>query len=117
MSEELNISQISPIFSYQTEDGNIYMYLVKAGFAVFSFVTFDDTHAEYAYAIETLVAKPALVTKPDVNPTKTVWDMLEQAERAFFNPFISNPFSKLLKEDHEARTRLIVILRNFLSGE
>jgi len=118
MSEELNISQISPIFSYQTEDGNIYMYLVKAGFAVFSFVTFDDTHAEYAYAIETLVAKPALVTKPFVNVAKTVWDMLEQAERAFYNPFIQNPFSKLL-QDHEARTKLIVTVQKFLdaSGE
>jgi len=116
-AQSLSVPQIEPVFSYPTEGGNVYIYAVKAGFATFVFATFDDTHAEYAYAIETLVAKPALVTKPDVNPTKTVWDMLEQAERAFFNPFISNPFSKLLKEDHEARTRLIVILRNFLSGE
>ena len=119
MSEKpLTAPQIDPVFSYQTEDGNIYVYLVKAGFAVFSFVTFDDTHAEYAYAIETLVAKPALVTKPDVNPTKVVWDMLEQAERAFYNPFIQNPFSKLL-QDHEARTKLIVTVQKFLdaSGE
>ena len=115
-AKSLSVPQIEPVFSYPTEGGNVYIYAVKAGFATFVFVSFDDTHAEYAYAIETLVAKPALVTKPDISPTKVVWDMLEQAERAFFNPFISNPF-KLLKEDHEARTKLIVIFRNFLSGE
>ena len=118
MSEELNISQISPIFSYQTEGGNVFVYMVKAGFAVFIFTTFDDTYAEYAYAIETLVPRPALVTKPVVSPVKTVYNMLENAEKEFYDPFISNPFSKLL-QDHEARTELIVTLRKFLeaSGE
>ena len=117
-AKSLSVPQLSPIFSYPTEGGNVYIYVVKAGFAVFVFATFDDTHAEYAYAIETLVSKPALVTKPDISPTKVVYDMLEQAEREFYDPFISNPF-KLLKEDHEARTRLIVMLRKFLdaSGE
>ena len=113
----LSVPQIDPVFSYETEGGNIFVYVVKAGFAVFVFTTFDDTHAEYAYAIETLVAKPALVTKPDVNPTKTVWDMLEQAERAFYNPFIKNPFSQLL-QDHEVRTKLIITVQKLLeSGE
>jgi len=113
-----SVPQLSPVFSYATEGGNVYIYAVKAGFATFVFATFDDTHAEYAYAIETLVAKPALVTKPFVNVAKVVWDMLEEAERAFYNPFISNPFSKLLKEDHEARTKLIVTLEKLLeSGE
>jgi len=118
-AKSLSIPQIDPVFSYETEGGNIFVYLVKAGFAVFLFASFDDTHAEYAYAIETLVAKPALVTKPFVNVAKTVWDMLEQAERAFYNPFIQNPFSKLLKEDHEARTKLIVTVQKLLdaSGE
>jgi len=118
MSEELNISQILPTFSYETEGGNVYIYVVKAGFAVFVFVSFDDTHAEYAYGIETLVAKPALVEKPAINVVKTVYDMLEQAERVFYNPFIQNPFTKLL-QDHEAMTRLIVIIQKLLdaSGE
>ena len=117
MSEELNISQILPTFSYETEGGNVYIYVVKAGFAVFVFVSFDDTHAEYAYAIETLVAKPALVEKPFINVVKTIYDMLEQAERVFYNPFIQNPFTKLL-QDHEATTRLIVIIQKLLeSGE
>jgi len=118
MSEELNISQISPIFSYQTEGGNIFVYLLKAGFAVFVFITFDDGYSEFAYAIETLVPRPALVTKPFVNVAKVVWDMLEQAEKEFYDPFISNPFSQLLR-DHETRTELIVTLRKFLetSGE
>ena len=117
-AKSLSVPQVPPVFSYPTEGGNVLVYVVKAGFAVFTFVTFDDTHSEYAYAIETLVPKPALVTKPLINPVKVVYDMLEQAERAFYNPFISNPFSKLLS-DHEARTRLIVILRKFLdaSGE
>jgi len=81
-------------------------------------LVFDDNYSEYAYAIETLVPKPALVTKPTVSPTKVVYDLLEQAERAFYNPFIQNPFTKLL-QDHEARTKLIVTLRKFLdaSGE
>ena len=112
-----SVPQIEPVFSYPTEGGNVYIYAVKAGFAVFLFASFDDTHAEYAYAIETLVAKPALVTKPDISPTKVVWDMLEQAERVFYNPFIKNPFSQLL-QDHEARTKLIVTLEKLLeSGE
>ena len=117
-AKSLSVPQLSPIFSYPTEGGDVLVYVVNAGFATFVFVSFDDNYSEYAYAIETLVAKPALVTKPFVNVAKTVWDMLEQAERAFYNPFIQNPFSKLLK-DHEARTRLIVILRKFLdaSGE
>ena len=82
------------------------------------FATFDDGYSEYAYAIETLVARPALVTKPFVNVAKTIWDLLEQAEREFYDPFIQNPFTKLL-QDHEARTRLIVIIQKLLdaSGE
>ena len=118
-AQSLSVPQIEPVFSYPTEGGNVYIYAVKAGFATFVFATFDDTHAEYAYAIETLVPRPALVTKPAFNVVKTVYDMLEQAEREFYDPFISNPFSKLLKEDHEARTKLIVTLEKLLdaSGE
>jgi len=115
-SQPQSVPQLDPIFSYPTEGGDVLVYVVKAGFAVFTFVTFDDNYSEYAYAIETLVPKPALVEKPLISPTKVVWDLLEQAEKAFYNPFIQNPFSKLL-QDHEARTKLIVTLRNFLSGE
>jgi len=116
-AKSLSVPQLSPIFSYPTEGGDVLVYVVNAGFATFVFVSFDDNYSEYAYAIETLVAKPALVTKPFVNVAKTVWDMLEQAERAFYNPFIQNPFSKLLK-DHEARTKLIITVRKLLeSGE
>jgi len=117
-AQSLSVPQLSPVFSYPTEGGDVLVYVVKAGFATFVFATFDDNYSEYAYAIETLVAKPALVTKPFVNVAKTVWDMLEEAERAFYNPFIQNPFSKLLK-DHEARTKLIICIRKFLdaSGE
>ena len=119
MSENtLSIPQIDPIFSYHVESGVIYVYLVKAGYATFVFTTFDDGYSEYAYAIETLVPRPALVTKPVVSPVKAVYDMLEQAEKEFYDPFISNPFSKLLKEDHEARTKLIITVRKILeSGE
>ena len=117
-AKSLSVPQIEPVFSYPTEGGNVLVYVVKAGFATFTFITFDDYYSEYAYAIETLVPKPALVTKPVVSPVKVVYDMLEQAEREFYDPFISNPFSKLLKEDHEARTKLIVTLRKLLeSGE
>ena len=117
-AKSLSVPQLDPIFSYPSEGGNVYIYAVKAGFATFVFASFDDTDAEYAYAIETLVAKPALVEKPFINVTKTVWDLLEQAEKAFYNPFIQNPFTKLL-QDHEARTRLIVIIQKLLdaSGE
>jgi len=113
----ISVPQIDPVFSYPTEGGNVLVYLVKAGFATFTFITFDDTYSEYAYAIETLVAKPALVEKPTVSPTKVVWDLLEEAEKAFYNPFIQNPFTKLLS-DHEARTKLIITVRKLLeSGE
>jgi len=118
-AKSLSVPQISPIFSYPTEGGDVLVYVVKAGFAVFIFTTFDDNYSEYAYAIETLVPKPALVEKPLISPTKVVWDLLEEAERAFYNPFIQNPFSKLLKEDHEARTKLIITVQKLLdaSGE
>jgi len=118
MSEKvLSVPQIDPIFSYRVESGVIYVYLVKAGFATFVFATFDDGYSEYAHAIETLVARPALVTKPFVNVAKTIWDLLEQAEREFYDPFISNPFTQLL-HDNETRTELIVTVRKLLeSGE
>ena len=117
-AKSLSVPQIEPVFSYPTEGGNVLVYVVKAGFAVFVFVTFDDTHAEYAYAIETLVPKPALVTKPAVSPVKVVYDMLEQAEKVFSDPFIKNPFTQLL-HDNEARTKLIISVRKLLdaSGE
>ena len=116
-AKSLSVPQLDPIFSYPSEGGNVYIYAVKAGFATFVFASFDDTHAEYAYAIETL-AKPALVEKPFINVTKTIWDMVEQAERAFYNPFIQNPFTKLLS-DHEAMAELITTVRKLLdaSGE
>ena len=119
MSEKtLSIPQIDPIFSYHVESGVIYVYLVKAGFATFTFITFDDGYSEYAYAIETLVARPALVTKPFINVAKTIWDLLEQAEKTFYDPFISNPFTQLL-HDNETRTELIITVRKLLeaSGE
>ena len=118
MSEKtLNIPQIDPVFSYHVESGVIYVYLVKAGFATFVFVSFDDGYSEYAYAIETLVARPALVTKPFINVAKTIWDLLEQAEKTFYDPFISNPFTQLL-HDNETRTELIITVRKLLeSGE
>jgi len=117
-AKSLSVPQIDPIFSYPTEGGNVFVYLAKAGFATYIFVTFDDGYSEYAYAIETLVARPALVTKPFVNVAKTIWNLLEQAEKEFYNPFISNPFTQLL-HDNEARTELIVCVQKLLeeSGE
>jgi hypothetical protein len=119
MSEKtLTIPEIAPIFSYETEGGIVYIYVVKSGFATFTFITFDDTYAEFTYAVETLIAKPALVEKTPINVVKPLWDMVEQAEKVFYNPFIQNPF-KLLKEDHEAMSKLTITVRKLLeaSGE
>jgi len=112
-AKSLSVPQIEPVFSYPTEGGNVLVYVVKAGFATFTFITFDDYYSEYAYAIETLVPRPALVTKPVVSPVKVVYDMLESAEKEFSDPFIKNPFSQLL-HDNEARSKLIRIFRKFL---
>jgi hypothetical protein len=111
----LSVPQIDPVFSYPVEGGNIFVYLVKSGFATFVFVSFDDTYSEYAYAVETLVARPALVTKPFLNSTKVVYDMLESAEKEFYDPFISNPFTQLLK-DHEAMSKLLITVQNLLEA-
>jgi hypothetical protein len=99
----LSVPQLAAVFSYSAEGGDILVYLAKVGFSKLAIITFDDNHREFAYAIQTLVSCPV----------KEAYQMVEDAEKEFSNPFISNPFTKLLHDD-EAMSRLIRIFRKFL---
>jgi hypothetical protein len=112
-AQSLSVPQLVSTFSYTTEGGYIKVYLAKAGFSKLAVMTFDDTHDEFAYAVQTLVSRPALVTKPVVSPVKAVYEILENAEKEFYDPFIPNPFSRLL-HDNEATTELVILFRKFL---
>jgi len=106
MSEAFNAQQLEPAFSYQTDEsgeGYIRVYFAKTGFEKIAIITFDDTHREFTYAVQTLVK----------SPTDEAYGLVEDAEKVFSNPFIKNPFTKLLS-DHEAMSRLIRAFRRFL---
>jgi len=105
-SQPQSAPQLVSAFSFPAEGGDIHVYLFKGGFSKYAVLAFDDTHAEFAYAVQTITS----------NPTKEAYELVESAEKAFSDPFISNPFSQLLKNS-EAMTKLIIIFRNFLSGE
>jgi len=102
--------QLPCVFSYPTEGGDISVYLAKIGFEKIAVITFDDNHREFTYAVQTLTADPA-------RHVNEIYEMVESAEKEFSNPFISNPFSKLLN-DHEAMSELLIVLEKFIeSGE
>jgi len=107
MSETFDAPQLSPAFTYQTLDGNdegyIRVYFAKTGFEKIVIVTFDDTHREFAYVVQTLVK----------SPVDEAYELIESAEKLFSNPFIKNPFTKLLS-DHEAMPKLVRVFRRFL---
>jgi len=105
-SQPQSAPQVVSAFFFPAEGGDIHVYLFKGGFSKFAVLAFDDTHAEFAYAVQTITS----------SPTKEAYELVESAEKAFSDPFISNPFSQLLKNS-EAMTKLIIIFRNFLSGE
>ena len=102
----ISAPQIVSAFSYPTKEGDIFVYLVKTGVAKIAIITFGDTHSEYACAVQTLVS----------NPTSEAYEMVHNAEKAFNNALMANPFTELF-HDNEAMTKLIIIFRNFLSGE
>jgi len=105
-----SVPQLTPVFSFPAEGGDVLVYLAKAGFEKIAIVSFDDTHREFTYAVQTLSIEPA-------RHVKEIYEMIEEAEKEFSNPFISNPFSKLLN-DHEAMSELLIIIEKFIeSGE
>jgi len=97
--------QLPRVFSYPTEGGDVFVYIAKTGFEKIVIMTFDDTHREFTYSVQTLVS----------NPTSETYELIENAEKEFHNPLIANPFTKLL-HDNEARTKLIIVLSEFLHG-
>ena len=102
-----SVPQIDPVFSYPAEGGDIFVYLVRGGTTKFAIITYDDSFSENAYAVQTLAS----------NPSYEALGLVQNAEKAFSNPFSSNPFTELINDD-EAMTKLIVVLSEFLhSGE
>ena len=105
-----SVPQLTPVFSFPAEGGDVSVYIAKIGFEKIAVITFDDTHREFTYAIQTLSIEP-------VRHVKEIYEMVESAEKEFSNPFISNPFSKLLN-DNEAMSELLIVLERFIeSGE
>jgi len=106
-SQPQSVSQIASVFSYPAEGGDIFVYLVRGGTTKFAIITYDDSFSENAYAVQTLAS----------NPSYEALGLVQNAEKAFSNPFSSNPFTELINDD-EAMTKLIVVLSEFLhSGE
>ena len=102
-SQPQSAPQLVSVFSFPAEGGDIRVYIAKTGFEKIALVTFDDNHREFAYAVQTLTT----------SPVKEAYEMIENAEKVFSNPFIKNPFTKLLS-DQEAMSRLIRAFRRFL---
>ena len=99
----LSVPQIVSAFSFPAEGGDIRVYIAKTGFEKIAIITFDDTHREFAYVVQTLVK----------SPTDEAYELIETAEKVFSNPFIKNPFTKLLS-DHEAMSKLVRVFRKFI---
>jgi len=107
-SQPQSVPQLTPVFSYQhttneSDEWYIRIYFAKTGFEKIAIITFDDTHREFAYTVQTLVK----------SPTDEAYGLVEDAEKVFSDPFIKNPFSQLLK-DHEAMSKLVRVFRKFL---
>jgi len=113
-----NVPQLSAVFSYTvdtikkgdtTEEGYIRVYLAKIGFEKIAITTFDDTHREFTYSIQTLSVEPT-------RHVNEIYGMIEEAEKEFSNPFIQNPFTQLL-HDNEAMSQLLIIVEKFIESE
>jgi len=109
-----NVPQLSAVFSYTTdttedEEGYVRVYLAKMGFEKIAVISFDDTHREFTYAVQTLSTEPA-------RHVKEIYEMVESAEKEFSNPFIQNPFTQLL-HDNEAMSQLLIIVEKFIESE
>jgi hypothetical protein len=65
MSEKQTFSapELTPVFSFPVEGGDIYVYLVQSDVAKFTIATFDDTSSEFAYSIQTLTSNTEQVSE------------------------------------------------------
>jgi len=100
-----SVPQIPRVFSYPTQGGYISVYLANAGFEKLAIIAFDDTHREFAYAVQTLTT----------TATREAVELVQNAEKEFNDPLIANPFTELLN-DNEAMTSLIIIISEFFEG-
>jgi len=95
-----SVSQLSPVFSYPTESGRIYVYVVKAGFFTSAIITLDVVR-EDAYAVKTLV-----------DPSEDVFTLVKLAEKQYKHPLMPNPFTRLFN-DSKAMSKLIEVLKRY----
>ena len=101
----LSVPQVSPIFSYRTEGGDIYVYVFDTGVSKVAIATFDDTNTEFAYATQTLTTG-----------AKYELEILLMNAIERFNDKENNPFRTLLF-DVQALNKLYKIIKSVAKGE
>jgi len=106
-SQPQSVSRIDPVFFYPcTDEGDIFVYLAKAGHAKIAIATFDDGASEHAFAMRTITS----------NSKHEAVMLIREAEKSYY--FLgNNPFTELL-EDSRAMAKLSIVLTEFFdSGE
>jgi len=106
MSEDkvLSVPQLDPIFSYEVESGDIYIYAFKTSVSLVMTVAYDDTSSEEVWSAGT------------VKSLGDVIGILKVAEIDFPDSEVENPFEALSK-DAEALRKLYRAISQLLKGE
>jgi len=102
-----SVSRLDPVFFYPCKgEGDIFVYIAKAGYAKIAIATFDDGASEHAFAMRTITS----------NSKHEAVMLIRSAEKTYYFSG-KNPFTELL-EDSRAMAKLAIILAEFSdSGE
>ncbi len=99
----ISAPELTPIFSYTVDGGDIYVYLVQTDIVKFAVISFDDTSSEYIYAVETLTSSSKVEAE----------ELMFKASREWNGE--DNPFVELLR-NKEAMERLHALLAQFFES-
>ena len=96
-----SMTQLSPVFYYPTESGEVLIYVVKAGRSVISIINLDDTVREESYG-----------SKAILDPALDTFSLVKIAEKNYRHPLRLNPFTRLFN-DSQAMAKLIRVLSQY----
>ena len=94
------MTQLTPIFYYPTESGEVLVYVVKTGRAVTAIINLDNV-SEQSYASKTIM-----------EPVTDTFSLVKIAEKNYRNTLMLNPFTRLFN-DSQAMAKLIRILSQY----
>ena len=103
-AKSLSIPQLSPVFYYPTESGEILVYVVKVGRTEIVIINLD------------VVREESYGSKAILDPTLDTFSLVKIAEKNYRHSLMPNPFTRLFN-DSQAMTKLMITLREALSGE